>query len=256
MRERLRKGIFFIPTLLTMGNILCGFFAVVASLNQHWHQAGIAIAVAFLLDGLDGRIARLIDNESDFGLQLDSLADMVSFGVAPAVLAYTNWLFYYERLGILLAFVYVCGAALRLARFNAHDVKEGSLEYFNGFPTPAAAGVLVSLYFIEYEFFIATGTFSDTVHLVFQFVIPFMVLVLSYLMLSNIRYPTFKNVTWFQEHPFGLMFALLFFVFITALFPLIVFSALFLGYFLLGLFDLRRLIEDVLSEEEPEKVGS
>lgn len=255
MRERLKKGIYFIPTLLTMGNILCGFFAVVASLNQHWYQAGIAIIVAFLLDGLDGRIARLIDNESDFGLQLDSLADMVSFGVAPAVLAYTNWLFYYERLGILLAFVYVCGAALRLARFNAHDVKEASLDYFNGFPTPAAAGVLVALYFIEYEFFIATGTFSETAHVVFQFVIPFMVLVLSYLMLSNIRYPTFKNVTWFQEHPFGLMFALLFLVFITALFPLAVCSVLFLGYFLLGLFDLRRLLEDLLAEEA-EQIGS
>lgn len=249
MKKRLRKGIYFIPTLLTMGNILCGFFAVVASLNQDWREAGIAIAVAFLLDGLDGRIARLIDNESDFGLQLDSLADLVSFGVAPAVFAYTNWLFFYERLGILLAFVFVCGAALRLARFNAHDVKEESIDYFNGLPTPAAAGVVVALYFIEYEFFIATGTLSETVHGVFQVIMLFMLLVLAYLMMSNVRYPTFKNATWFQEHPFGLMFVLLFFVFVAALFPMAVFSVLFLGYFLLGLFDLRRLVQYLLDSE-------
>lgn len=249
IKDRFKKGVYFIPTLLTMGNILCGFFAIIASFNQNWIQAGIAIGVAFVLDGLDGRIARLTDTETQFGLELDSLADQLSFGVAPAVLAYTNWLYFYERLGILLAFLFVCGAAMRLARFNAHDVKEDSMKYFNGFPTPAAAGVVVALYFLEYKLFVVSRLVPGSAQRIFQMAIPLVLLSLAYLMLSNIRYPTFKDITWMEEHPFGVLFVLLFFVFVAVLFPYWVFIAFFLGYLATGFLDVLRLVRLVFSEK-------
>lgn len=235
IKDRVKKGINLLPTLLTMGNILCGVFAIVASFNRDWFEACMAIAVAFALDGLDGRLARMIDSQSEFGLQLDALADLVSFGMAPAMLAYSNWLFFYERLGILLAFMFVCGSALRLARFNAHDVDSDELKgFFNGFPTPAAAGVVVSLYFLEYEFFVINDGLPGWSRQVFVFVVPLTMLILSYLMLSNLKYPNFKGAD-FEGHPFGIITALLLFIFVAALFPLMVFSVGFLGYLFLGL---------------------
>ncbi len=247
--RRLQKGVYFVPTLLTMGNILCGFFAIIASFDENWVAAGIAIGIAFILDGLDGRIARLADAESEFGLQLDSLADLVTFGVAPAVLAYTNWLHVYDRLGILLAFLYVCGAAMRLARFNAHDVKEDSIDYFNGFPTPSAAGVVVSIYFLEYKLYLTGDLMTDEIHRIYVLLVPLALLTLSYLMLSNIRYPTFKKVTWLEEHPFGVLFILLCFVFVAALYPFGVFIAFFLCYLMTGCLDVCRIAQSVVREK-------
>lgn len=241
IKDRLKKGIHVLPTLLTMGNILCGMFAIIASFNRDWFQAGIAICIAFALDGLDGRIARIVDSESEFGLELDALADLVSFGVAPAMIAYTNWLFVYERLGILLAFMFVCGAALRLARFNAHDVQGGTSGYFNGFPTPAAAGVIVSIYFVEYKFFILADTLSDRLHQAFILIVPMTLLALSYMMLSNLRYPNFKKAAKFDGNKFGVITALLLFIVVAARFPLMVFSIAFLGYFFLGFINFSKL---------------
>ncbi len=235
IKDRLKRSVDLLPTLLTMGNIFCGVFAIVASFNRDWYQACFAIAVAFALDGLDGRIARLVDSQSEFGLQLDALADLVSFGMAPAMIAYTNWMFVYERLGILLAFLFVCGAALRLARFNAHDVESDLKGFFNGFPTPAAAGVVVSLYFLEYKFFIVDQYFLEHYKQAFDFGVPLIVLILSYLMLSNMKFPNFKQATDFDGHPFGVILVLLLFIFLAALFPFIVFSVGFLGYLLLGI---------------------
>jgi CDP-diacylglycerol--serine O-phosphatidyltransferase len=241
IKDRLKKGIHLLPTLLTMGNILCGVFAIIASFNRDWFQACLAIAVAFALDGLDGRIARMIDQDSDFGLELDALADLVSFGMAPAMLAYTHWLFSLERLGILLAFLFVCGCALRLARFNAHDVESDIEGYFNGFPTPAAAGVIVAFYFIEYKFFVASSSVPAVFQQVLFFVVAITIVVLSYLMLSNLKYPNFKGAD-YSGHPFGVITLLLLFVFTAALFPLMVFSVGFLGYLLLGIINIKTLI--------------
>lgn len=248
-KEKIKKGVFFVPTMLTMGNILCGFFAIIASFNEDWLPAAIAIGIAFFLDGLDGRIARLTDTETDFGLELDSLADLVTFGVSPAILAYTRWLAAYERLGILLAFVFVCGAAMRLARFNAHDVKEKSMDYFNGFPTPAAAGVVVSLYFIEYRLLTESELLPPAVHQIFIMAVPVVLLVLSYIMLSNLRYPTFKNITFHEEHPFGILFIMLCFVFIAALFPFYVFSGFFFVYLFAGVLNVAHLVDWLLEKD-------
>lgn len=249
IKDRIKKGIHLLPTLLTMANILCGVFAIIASFNRDWYQACLAIAIAFALDGLDGRIARMIDSESEFGLELDALADLVSFGVAPAMIAYTHWLFFLERLGILLAFLFVCGCALRLARFNAYDVESDIEGYFNGFPTPAAAGVIVSFYFIEYKFFITSSAVPEWLQQPFFFVVAISVVVLSYLMLSNLKYPNFKGAD-FEGHPFAVVTALLLFVFLAALFPLMVFSVGFLGYMLAGFINLLPLFNNLSEEEE------
>ncbi len=252
IKERFKKGVFFVPTMLTVGNILCGFFAIIASFNEQWLQAAIAIGIAFFLDGLDGRIARLTDTETQFGLELDSLADLITFGVSPAILVYTRWLIDYERLGILLAFIFVCGAAMRLARFNAHDVKEKSMDYFNGFPTPAAAGVVVSLYFLEYKLFINSSVLPESMHGIFTVGVPVFLLLLSYIMLSNLRYPTFKNITFHEEHPFGILFLLLCFVFIAVLFPFYVFSIFFFSYLLAGVLNISRLVNYIFDRDDKE----
>jgi CDP-diacylglycerol--serine O-phosphatidyltransferase len=253
----LKKGIFFIPTLLTMGNILCGFFAIASAMHGNWLPAGIAIGIAFALDGLDGRIARMTDTQTEFGFQLDSLADVISFGVAPAILAYMKWLQSLERLGILLAFLFVCGAAMRLARFNAYDVEDdSSCDYFNGMPTPAAAGALVSLYFLEFK--LSGGRYGVPAWIFdyYSFIIPIMLLVLSYLMLSNLKYPTFKNIAWGDMHPTGILFPLLFLVIVSALFPFYVFTLFFLGYLLSGPLNLGRFMRLVISDDllKPENV--
>lgn len=255
IKDRLKKSVNLLPALLTMGNILCGVFSIVASFNRDWFQASLAIVIAFALDGLDGRVARVIDSESEFGLQLDALADLVSFGLAPAMLAYSNWLFEYERLGTLIAFLFVCGGALRLARFNAHDVESNELKgYFNGLPTPAAAGVVVSCYFLEYKILIMTGYLPDRIHEIFNFVVPLTIIVLCYLMLSNLKYPNFKQATELDGNPFGVITGLLLFVCISALFPFAVFSVSFIGYLSLGLINLPFVVS-WLSEKEDMKVN-
>ncbi|MFB6347016.1 MAG: phosphatidylcholine/phosphatidylserine synthase, partial [bacterium] len=159
-----------------------------------------------------------------------------------------DWLFVYERLGILLAFMFVCGAALRLARFNAHDVEGGANSYFNGFPTPAAAGVIVSIYFIEYKFFILTETFPDRLHQFFTLLVPLSILALSYLMLSNLRYPNFKKAAKLDGNKFGVITALLLFIVVAARFPLMVFSIAFLSYFCVGFLDLSRLLSTATAD--------
>jgi CDP-diacylglycerol---serine O-phosphatidyltransferase len=146
MREsrRPRRGTYLLPTCFTVGNLFCGFFGLVESARGRFETAGILIIVAAVLDGLDGRIARLTGTTSEFGLQFDSLADVVSFGVTPAFLAYRWALVPFHRIGWMIAFLYVVCAATRLARFN---LRRGAVDkrYFIGLPSPPAAAVLASV---------------------------------------------------------------------------------------------------------------
>ncbi len=148
MREdrRLRRGIYLLPTCFTVGNLFCGFFSLVETSRGRYEIASILVIVAGILDGLDGRIARLTGTTSEFGLQFDSLADVVSFGVAPAFLAYRWALVPFDRIGWLIAFLFVICAATRLARFNIqHAVADK--RHFVGLPSPPAAGVLATVAF-------------------------------------------------------------------------------------------------------------
>ena len=146
-----RRGIYLLPSLFTTGALFAGFFAIVAALQGNFAPAAIAILIAMVLDGLDGRVARMTDTQSDFGAEYDSLSDMVSFGVAPALIVYewslknvgdvaASW----SQLGWLVAFIYTACCALRLARFNT-QVGKADKRFFQGLASPSAAAVMVGM---------------------------------------------------------------------------------------------------------------
>ena len=141
---RRRQSIYLLPNLFTTACLFSAFFAIVMAMNNQFAQAAVAIFVAMVLDSLDGRVARLTNTTSDFGANYDSLADMVSFGVAPALVAYVYALQGMGKLGWLAAFIYVAGAALRLARFNT-NIGVVDKRFFQGLPSPAAAALVAGL---------------------------------------------------------------------------------------------------------------
>jgi CDP-diacylglycerol--serine O-phosphatidyltransferase len=185
-----RRGIYLLPNLLTSAALFAGFYSIISGINGRFEPAAIAIIVAGLLDGLDGRVARLTNTQSDFGEQYDSLSDLISFGLAPALLAF-NWSLsslgdistMAAKLGWLAAFLFVACAALRLARFNT-QVGIADKRYFQGLASPAAAGTLV----FTIWFFVDNGISGETV----RWLIFFETITLGILMFSRVRYFSFK----------------------------------------------------------------
>ena len=186
-----KRGVYLLPNLLTSAALFAAFFSIIKGINGNYEAAAIAIIVAGILDGLDGRVARLTKTQSDFGEQYDSLADLISFGLAPALLAF-NWSLSSLRdisvlagkLGWLAAFLFVACAALRLARFNT-QAGIADKRYFQGLASPAAAGTLV----FTIWFFIDNGVAGETM----RWWIFFEVIALGILMFSNVRYFSFKS---------------------------------------------------------------
>ena len=171
-----------LPCMFTIASLFCGFYSILASVKGDYAVAATAIIIAGVFDGLDGRIARMTNTTSQFGKELDSLCDMVSFGVAPAILAYYWALIPYGRYGWLAAFLYVATTSLRLARFNS---QKSSSKYFTGLPCPAAAGTIAaSVLFCSFLGLTETVTHISLLLLVY---------LLSYLMVSNHRYSSFKQ---------------------------------------------------------------
>jgi CDP-diacylglycerol--serine O-phosphatidyltransferase len=207
--KRRFRGVYLLPNLITTGSLFAGFFAIVAAIDGRFLAAAWAIFIALILDGLDGRIARMTHSTSSFGVQYDSLADLVSFGVAPALLVYLWALKPFKQFGWVAAFLFVVCGALRLARFN---VQTGSMDprYFNGFPIPSAAMVIATSIAFYYEI----GEWAPEKH---KYILV-MIYVLSFLMVSNIKYFSFKKVELFKRHPFQTLVAavLLFVVVATA----------------------------------------
>ncbi|HUH67322.1 MAG TPA: CDP-diacylglycerol--serine O-phosphatidyltransferase [Syntrophales bacterium] len=192
-RERVRKGIYLLPNLFTTASLFCGFYSVVASMKGNFLIAAVPILLAFVFDGLDGRIARMTNTTSKFGSEYDSLADLVAFGVAPSLLAYSWALSVYGKWGWLAAFLFVVCGALRLARFN---IQIGLIEskVFNGLPIPGAAAV-VSTGVMLYYYLGGEGHFNDITILI-------SVVALSLLMVSSIKYYSFKDLNFFSRKPF------------------------------------------------------
>ncbi|MGL4612899.1 MAG: CDP-diacylglycerol--serine O-phosphatidyltransferase [Shewanella sp.] len=181
------KGIYLLPNLFTTAGLFSGFYAVIASMNTHFEAAAIAIFVAMICDGLDGRVARLTNTQSDFGAEYDSMADMVSFGMAPALLAY-NWaLADVGKIGWLAAFIYCAGAALRLARFNT-QIGIADKRYFQGLASPAAAAIIASSIWLGNEYSLDGKNISWIAGIVTA--------VTGLLMVSNFRYYSFKDIDW------------------------------------------------------------
>ncbi len=199
-----RKGIYLLPNLFTTGALFAGFYAIVAATNDRFENAAIAIVVAMLLDGFDGRVARMTQTTSEFGTQYDSISDMVSFGVAPALVVYEWALVHFQgypwmsKLGWLAAFFYTAAAALRLARFNAR-VTVVSKRYFQGLPSPAAAAALVGFIWVCHDMQLSRADFA----------IPALVvtILLGACMVSNFSYYSFKDINPSDRVPFIAMLA-------------------------------------------------
>lgn len=182
--RRFRRGIYILPTLFTVGNLFCGFGSLLQAYSGKFGWAALLIIIAGLLDGLDGRIARLTNTTSEFGIEFDSLADVVSFGVAPAFLVYSWALAPLERVGWWIAFVYLVCVAMRLARFNIQR-RIMDKRYFAGLPSPAAAGILACVVFA----FPAQPSPRWASGLVVVLVV-----VVSGLTVSRLRYRSFKEI--------------------------------------------------------------
>lgn len=146
-----RRGIYLLPNLFTTAALFAGFYAIVQAMNGHYEHSAIAIFVAMVFDGLDGRVARLTHTQSEFGAEYDSLSDMVSFGVAPALIVYEWALRDLGKLGWIAAFIYCACAALRLARFNV-TVEVVDKKYFQGLPSPAAAALIAGMIWVVLGF--------------------------------------------------------------------------------------------------------
>jgi len=223
--QRRRRGIYLLPNLFTTAALFSGFYAIVSAMNGRFEHAAIAIFIAMVLDGIDGRVARLTNTQSDFGEQYDSLADLVSFGLAPALVMYVWALSNLGKLGWLAAFIYTASAALRLARFNT-QIATADKRYFTGLPSPSAAAVVAGMVWVAHDYdlsgreliWIALGV----------------TIAAGLLMVSNFRYRSFKDLDLKGKVPFVVvLIVMLVYVLITIDPPQVLF-AIFAGYAISG----------------------
>ena len=225
-RKPLNKGIYLLPNLFTTSALFAGFYAIVAAMSGLYAEACIAIFIGMIADTLDGRVARMTNTQTQFGAEYDSLADIVSFGVAPALVMYTYSLQSLNKVGWLVCFIFMACAALRLARFNVQSQKQSS-HFFMGLPSPAAAGAIVSTIWMCYEWeWVQTDMWS------YGFLA--LTLITGLLMVSGFRYYSFKEIDWSGRVPFiGLFILMLIFVAV-ALNPPTMLFIIFIGYLLSG----------------------
>ena len=199
-KRKERRGIYLLPNFLTTISLLSGFYAIVSALDRRFYYAAIAIFVSCLFDMLDGRVARLTHSTSRFGVEYDSLSDVIAFGVAPGVLVYIWALRSYGDFGWLAAFLFVACGAVRLARFNV-QVDTVQKKSFLGLPIPAAAGTIAGCV-LFYRWLGYPGTFKSLSPFI-SALVPFLVYALAFLMVSNVRYYSFKDLAFFKSKPFG-----------------------------------------------------
>ena len=197
----LRRGVYILPNLATTGGLFCGFFAVICTLNGLYEKAAVMILVAHVFDGLDGRIARMTRTASRFGVEYDSLSDVIAFGVAPGILVYKWALEPWGTWGWLAASLYVTCGALRLARFNV-QVESVEKRAFVGLPIPAAADMIVATVLLYYFFGGEGETHKHIIVLI-------LIYSLAALMVSEVPYYSFKDIHWQARQPFWLLIALI-----------------------------------------------
>ena len=238
-----RRGIYLLPNLFTTAALFAGFYASVQAMNGRFEVAAIAIYVAMVLDGLDGRVARLTHTQSEFGAQYDSLSDMVSFGAAPALVVYEWALKGMGKLGWIAAFVYCAGAALRLARFNTNiDVVDK--RYFQGLPSPMAAAVVAGLVWVFDDLGIDRELWLSVIAWV-------VTMFAGITMVTNLPFYSFKDVNWKKRVPLWAILVCVLGISLIASRPSLVLFALFMGYALSGyvLWGMGHRIRSVLPEE-------
>jgi CDP-diacylglycerol--serine O-phosphatidyltransferase len=220
-----RRGIYLLPNLFTTAALFAGFYSIVQAMNGRFDQSAIAIFVAMVLDGLDGRVARLTKTQSAFGAEYDSLADMVSFGAAPALVVYEWALLSLGKLGWIAAFVYCAGAALRLARFNT-NLEVADKRYFQGLPSPAAAALVAGFVWIMDDAAINPESIRWWAWVVTVFA--------GLTMVSNLKYYSFKTINLRRSVPFVVVFLILMFFVLVSYQPAIVLFGGFVAYALSG----------------------
>lgn len=232
-RSRYRRGIYLLPNLFTTGALLGGFYGVIAAIGHRFTIAAIAVFVAMILDGLDGRVARLTNTQSPFGAEYDSLSDMISFGLAPALIVYQSCLVHLRMYGWfgnkvswIAAFIYVAATALRLARFNI-QVGVADKRFFQGLPSPSAAAMMVGFVWTAQQLHFHGSALA------------FPALVLSLLtgglMVSNVSYYSFKDVDFHRRLPFIAVIGILGLFVLVALWPAIVLFSIFALYGISGM---------------------
>lgn len=219
-----RRGIYLLPNLFTTAALFAGFYAVVQALDGQFQTAAVAIFAAIVLDGLDGRIARLTHTQSEFGAQYDSLSDMVSFGVAPAVLSYTWALQPLGKIGWIVAFLYCAGAALRLARFNT-NLGVIDKRYFQGLPSPAAAALVAGFAWVAHDLGWTGAELRWPAALLTAFA--------GISMVTNILYWSGKSIDLRRSFPFVAAASVVLAFALVSIYPWLLFL-LFLGYALSG----------------------
>ncbi|WP_304641125.1 CDP-diacylglycerol--serine O-phosphatidyltransferase [Pseudomonas sp.] len=219
------KGIYLLPNLFTTAALFSAFYAIVSAMDGNFSNAAIAIFVAMVLDGLDGRVARLTNTQSAFGAEYDSLSDMVAFGVAPALIAFSWALAELGKAGWVFAFIYVAGAALRLARFNTHIGSEDK-RYFTGLPSPSAAGLVAGMVWALSDFGVQGGDIALLVGI--------LTALGGLLMVSNIKYHSFKDLDVRGRVPFFVILLVVLVLAIVATDPSRILWLIFVVYSLSG----------------------
>lgn len=223
--ELRRRGIYVLPNLFTTAALFCGFFAIVQAMKGSFEQAAVAIFVAMVLDGLDGRVARMTRTQSAFGAEYDSLSDMVSFGVAPALVIYAWALKDMGRLGWIAAFIYCAGAALRLARFNT-TLEVMDRRYFQGLPSPAAAAVVAGFLWVMID---KNVEVEDV-----RWLACGLVIFAGISMVTNIRFYSFKDFNLRRSVPFMFVVAIALGFAVVSYEPPVALFGLFVAYALSG----------------------
>ncbi len=219
--ERRRRGIYILPNLFTTANLFAGFYAIVQAMNGNFEYSAIAIFIAMLLDGVDGRVARMTHTQSEFGVEYDSLCDMLSFGAAPALVIYEWALRGMGKLGWIAAFIYCAGAALRLARFNT-NVGVVDKRFFQGLPSPAAASLIAGLVWVMTDF----GWKGEDL----RWYACALTIFAGLTMISNVPYWSGKEINLRKSVPFIVVAAIALFFALTAFYPPGVMFSLFLIY--------------------------
>ncbi len=223
-----RRGIYLLPNLFTTGVLFCGFYAIVQAMNGYFEVAAVTVYVAMVLDGMDGRVARWTRTQSEFGAQYDSIADMVAFGAAPALIAYIWALQDFGKLGWIGAFVYCAGAGIRLARFNT-NIGVVDKRFFQGLPSPSGAAVLTGLVWVMTDF-----GFLPEESLWLTGVTWVVAVFAGVTMVSNVPFYSFKEFNWKRRVPLWVILASVIAISVVATRPSLVLFLLFVTYALSG----------------------
>ncbi len=242
MKERSR-GVYILPNLFTTASLFSAFLGILWMIKGEFFLASITILISALCDSIDGRLARLTNSTSEFGLQLDSLSDLVAFGMSPALLIYLWQVHKYGRFGVVSAFLFIACGALRLARFNVLAQRGSKKNFFQGLPIPAAACVLATFVLFSHKLSLQSKT---------DLLAPaclILLYLLSFLMISKVKYYSFKDLEFVKAHPFSISLVSVLIFVLVASEPTLIGFLFFLGYALFGIF-YSYLIEPILKRRE------